>query len=303
MIKSIGFINNLTMEEKNKWFGFFIALPALIAIFSTIFYPLLIGIINSFLDLKLTNLKDNSLNWNGLNNYIKLFNDRYFWNALKNTVFFTTSWTFGAAFIGLIAAVLLNKETKINRIIASILLIPWIVPPVAVALLFRTMAASRNGIFNEMLKDLGLIKRSLRFFESPDLVGISVIISTMWIAFPFFMLFFLAGLKTISKEMIEGAMIDGANPLQRFIYIILPSLKGVIVISTTLSIVWGFNFYDFIYTVSKGGPLSRSETFVILAQRMAFDQGDFGYASALGVIWLLMLVVASLVYFRQMKVI
>ena len=76
----------------------------------------------------------------------------------------------------------------------------------------------------------------------------------------------------------------------------------MIVISTTLSIVWGFNFYDFIYVVSKGGPLSRSETFVILAQRMAFDQGDFGYTSALGVVWLLMLVVASFIYLKQMKV-
>jgi len=101
--------------------------------------------------------------------------------------------------------------------------------------------------------------------------------------------------------LIEGAMIDGANAFQRFIFITLPSLKGVIVIST-LSIVWGFNFYDFIYVVSKGGPLSRSETFVILAQRMAFDQGDFGYTSALGVVWLLMLVVASFIYLKQMKV-
>ena len=73
-------------------------------------------------------------------------------------------------------------------------------------------------------------------------------------------------------------------------------------ISTTLSVVWGFNFFDLIYTVSKGGPLSRSETFVILAQRMAFDQADVGYTAALGVVWLLLLLVASYTYLRQMKV-
>ena len=301
MITKNKYFTNMSMDKRRQWFGIIIALPALIAIFSTIFYPLFVGIFNSFMEVKLMNLKETS--WNGYSNYIKLFNDRYFWNALKNTVFFTTTWTFGAAFIGLIAAVLLNSERKIYRFIAGTLLMPWIIPPVAVAFLFRTMATARNGVFNEILKDLGLIKRSLPFYESPDLVAISVIISTMWIAFPFFMLFFLAGLKSIPKEIIEGAMIDGANAFQRFIFITLPSLKGVIVISTTLSIVWGFNFYDFIYTVSKGGPLSRSETFVILAQRMAFDQGDFGYASALGVVWLIMLVVASYIYLRQMKVI
>ena len=290
----------LTLGQRRKLFGLLITLPALIAIFSTIFYPLFLGIINSFRDVNLMRLGETS--WNGLDNYFKLFGDKFFWNALKNTAFFTTTWTFGAAIIGLIAAVLLNRETRLNRIIAGMLLIPWILPPVAVAFMFRLMGASRNGIFNEVLLDLGLIKRPLKFFESPDLVGLSVIGSTMWIAFPFFMLMFLAGLKTISKDIIEAAVIDGANGLQRFFYITLPSLKGVIVIATTLSIVWGFNFFDLIFTITKGGPLGRSETFVILAQRMAFDQGDIGYSSALGVVWLLLLMTASYVYLRQMRV-
>ena len=182
---------NLSLEQRRKWFGLFISLPAVVTIFSTIFYPLLLGIVSSFQQVRLTQLSDTP--WIGLDNYIKLFNDRYFWNALKNTAIFTTVWTFGAA-------------------------------------------------------------------------------------------------------------IDGANAWQRFLYITLPSLKGVIVISTTLSVVWGFNFFDLIYTVSKGGPLSRSETFVILAQRMAFDQADVGYTAALGVVWLLLLLVASYTYLRQMKV-
>ena len=293
--------SNLTMEQRRKWFGFFIALPALIAVFSTIFYPLFLGILNSFRDVNLMRL--DSISWNGFDNYIKLYNDRYFWNALKNTAIFTTTWTFGAAMIGLLAAVLLNRETRMNRIIVGMLLIPWIIPPVAVAFVFRTMAASRNGIFNEILLEMGLIKRSLKFFESPDMVGPSVIVTTMWIAFPFFMLMFLAGLKTIPKDLTEAAMIDGANAFQRFLYITLPLLKGVIVIATTLSIVWGFNFFDLIYTISKGGPLGRSETFVILAQRMAFSQADIGYTSALGVVWLVMLIVASYTYLKQLKVI
>ena len=293
-------LTNLSLEQRRKWFALFIALPAVLTIFSTIFYPLILGIISSFQQVRLTNLSETP--WIGLDNYLKLFNDRYFWNALKNTAIFTTVWTFGAAIIGLLAAVLLNRETPINRVIAGMLLIPWILPPVAVAFMFRTMASSRNGIFNEVLLDLGLISTSLKFFESPDMVGASVIGSTMWIAFPFFMAMFLAGLKTIPKDIIEASTIDGANALQRFLYITLPSLKGVIVITTTLSVVWGFNFFDLIYTVSKGGPLGRSETFVILAQRMAFDQADIGYTSALGVVWLLLLLVASYTYLRQMKV-
>ena len=291
---------NLSLEQRRKWFGLFISLPAVVTIFSTIFYPLLLGIVSSFQQVRLTNLSDTP--WIGLDNYVKLFNDRYFWNALKNTAIFTTVWTFGAALIGLVAAVLLNRETRSNRFLVGLLLIPWILPPVAVAFMFRTMASSRNGIINELLLNLGLISRALKFFESPDMVGASVIGATMWIAFPFFMAMFLAGLKTIPHDIIEASTIDGANAWQRFLFITLPSLKGVIVISTTLSVVWGFNFFDLIYTVSKGGPLGRSETFVILAQRMAFDQADVGYTAALGVVWLLLLLVASYTYLRQMKV-
>ena len=101
---------NLPLEQRRKWFGLFIPLPAVVTIFSTIFYPLLLGIVSSFQQVRLTNLGDTP--WIGLDNYVKLFNDRYFWNALRNTAIFTTVWTFGAAFIGLLAAVLLNRETR-----------------------------------------------------------------------------------------------------------------------------------------------------------------------------------------------
>ena len=291
----------MKIETQAKRFGILLALPGLLVVFGTIFYPLGVGIFYSFQKAHLLKLKKAS--WFGFGNYEKLFADDYFWNALWNTITFTTLWTIGAAIIGLMLAVALNRETLLNRIIGSLLLIPWIMPPVCIAYMFNYFYAGRNGIIWEVLLYFGLVERRYILTAEQNFSVIFVIINTMWIAFPFFMVMFLAGLKTIPKEIVEAAKIDGANAINNFKYITLPHLKNIIVIATTLSIVWGFNFFDLIWATTKGGPYGRTETLVLLAQRVAFNQMNLGYTSALGVLWLIGLTIFSVIYLKSMKVI
>ncbi len=154
----------------------------------------------------------------------------------------------------------------------------------------------------ELMVLFGIVEKSVNVFADPSLAPWFIIIVTSWLAFPFFMTMFLAGLKTIPREIEEAALIDGAGGISKFRYIILPYLKNIIVITTLLSIVWGFNFFDLIYATTTGGPFARTETLVILAQRMAFKVLDLGYTSALGVMWLLILMVFSVIYIKTMKV-
>ena len=291
----------MKIEDQKKRFGILLALPGLLVVFGTIFYPLGVGIYYSFQKAHLLKLK--KAKFFGFGNYEKMFSDDYFWNALWNTIMFTTLWTIGAAIIGLMLAVVLNRETLTNRIIGSLLLIPWIVPPVCIAYLFLYLYNGRNGIIWEVLMYFSLVDKAIEPTAHPDLSIIFVIINTMWIAFPFFMVMFLAGIKTIPKDVIEAAKIDGASGINSFKYITLPYLKNIIVITTTLSIVWGFNFFDLIYATTGGGPFSRTETLVILAQRVAFQNLDLGYTSALGVVWLIGLTIFSVIYLKTMKVI
>ena len=298
---SIFNFSSMKLEQRKKWFGIFIVSPGLIWIFATVFYPLGYGIFLSFYKAHLLKLK--KAKFIGFDNYEKLFLDNYFWNAVSNTVFMTGLWTIFGAVVGLMMALALNKEGRSSRVIGAILLLPWIMPGVCVAYMCVYIFDERMGVMVELMLMSGIIDKKVTIFSDPNLAPWFVIIVTSWLAFPFFMTMFLAGLKTIPKEIEEAASIDGASGFAKLRYIILPYLKNIIVITTILSIVWGFNFFDLIYVTTGGGPFSKTETLVILAQRMAFKVLDLGYTSALGVIWLLILMVFSVFYLKSMKVI
>ena len=291
----------LTLEKRKMWFGVMIVIPGLLMVFATVIYPLGYGIMISFKKAHLLKLRKAKWDWFG--NYEKLFADDLFWTALSNTIAMTGLWTLFGAALGLIFALALNRETKSSRIIGGILLIPWIMPGVVIAYMCVFLFESRNGILMEAFLNLGIFATRAGVWQSlayakPTIIGI-----TTWMAFPFFMVMFLAGLKTIPKEIVEAAEIDGANRFQSFIYITLPYLKNIIVIATTLSIIWGFNFLDIIYATTRGGPINSTETLAFLAWRTAFEVLDLGYTAALGVVWLLVLLIFSVFYLKSMKVI
>ena len=148
---------------------------------------------------------------------------------------------------------------------------------------------------------LGLADTPINTFAMTNLAMPSVIAATTWLACPFFFVFFLAGLKTIPEEINDAVEIDGASPFQKFRYVTIPYLKNVFVITTTLMFIWNFNFFDLIWATTRGGPINRTETFPLLAYRMAFWEMDLGYVSALGVIWILILGLFVYIYLRNMK--
>ncbi len=194
----------------------------------------------------------------------------------------TGLWTIFGAVVGLMMALALNKEGRSSRVIGAILILPWIMPGVCVAYMCIYLFDERMGVMVELMVMFGIVEKSVNVFNDPSLAPWFIIIVTSWLAFPFFMTMFLAGLKTIPKKIEEAASIDGAGGISKFRFIILPYLKNIIVITTLLSIVWGFNFFDLIYATTSGGPYARTETLVILAQRMAFKVLDLGYTSPWG---------------------
>lgn len=293
--------SSMKLEQQKKWFGILLVTPGLVWIFATVFYPLGYGIILSFYKAHLLKLK--KAKFYGFGNYEKLFADDYFWNAVSNTIFMTGLWTIFGAVVGLMMALALNREGRSSRVIGAILLLPWIMPGVCVAYMCVYMFDERMGVMIELMVMFGMIDKKLTIFSDPSMAQWFIIFVTSWLAFPFFMTMFLAGLKTIPKEIEEAASIDGAGGIAKLRYIILPYLKNIIVITTILSIVWGFNFFDLIFITTEGGPYSRTETLVILAQRMAFKVLDLGYTSALGVMWLLILMIFSVIYIKAMKVV
>ena len=290
----------LSLKQKDKWTGILLVLPAVLAISAVVVYPLVSGILNSLRDAHMMRL--DSAAWNGLDNYVKLFRYPYFGLIVKNTVVYASSVTLGAATMGLLLALSLSKQTRLNRMLRGLFFIPWIMPGVVVGSIFWQIFNGINGAVPSILLALGIIDESVSLFTVSGVAMPMVIATTVWLATPFFMLFFLAGLRTIPEEIEDAVAISGANALQKFRYITLPFLKKTIVISSTFIFIWTINYMDIIRTTTLGGPINETLTLPLLAYSMMFDTLDVGLTSALGVVWLLALVVPIYVYLRRVRV-
>lgn len=289
----------LKSQQKEVIFAWVLLLPTILLLSLVIFYPLLQAILLSFKRANLLNIAQ--AQFVGFDNFIKLFNDYVFWISLKNTfVFVSTSVIFGLI-IGLILALILNENIPFRNFFRGLALIPWVVPGVVIALLSLYMFNSQVGIINWTLLRLGIAERIIDWFGSTSNALWAVIIANIWNQVPFYMLMLLAALQTIPQDQYEAANIDGASSIQKFIYVTLPNIKGVILIITCLMVIWNFNNFDLIWTTTQGGPVNATMVLSVYVYRNAFVGLDVSYAATIGLIWLLLLLLFSFIYIRAMK--
>jgi multiple sugar transport system permease protein len=296
-------INRVYVEHNrglsNKSFAILLILPSAFVIGFVIIYPLLNGLI---LSLKSYNIiEPDSIKFIFFKNYEFLFIDKIFWESFKNTIVFIFFSILGGFTIGLSLALVLNQKIVFQRFFRGIALTPWVVPGVIVSLLFFYMFNGEVGIINYVLKKMHLISEFIPWFGKQGYAMFAVIFANIWNQFPFYMLMFLAALQAIPEDINEAAVIDGTNVLQKFFYITLPYLKNVMLITTTLMVIWNFNNFDIIWGTTQGGPVNATTTFAIYSYRMAFRNFELGYASTIGVIWLIMLLIFSFFYIKNME--
>jgi len=283
----------------SKSFAILLILPSVFVIGFVIMYPLLNGLM---LSLKSYNIiMPDDIKFVFFKNYQLLFRDKIFWESFKNTIVFIFLSILGGFTIGLSLALVLNQKIVLQRFFRGIALTPWVVPGVIVSLLFLYMFNGEVGIINHVLREMHIISKNISWFGKPGYAMFAVIIANTWNQFPFYMLMFLAALQTIPEDINDAAAIDGANVLQKFFYITLPYLKNVFLITTTLMVIWNFNNFDIIWATTLGGPVNATTTFAIYSYRMAFRNFELGYASTIGVIWLIVLLVFSFFYIKNME--
>lgn len=264
-----------------------------------ILYPLLRGFYLSLLDYKLLNPAGPS--FGGLQNFAKLIHDTIFTEALKNALIFSISSVLGGFVLGLILALLLNAKIAFQRFFRGIALVPWIVPYVVVGFLFLFMFNFDVGIINYTLQVLGIIPHKLRWLADVNLAMPAVVIANVWNQTPFYMLMFLAGLQSIPSEIVEAATIDGANRVQLFRHITIPYLQNIMVITTILMMIRNLNSFPLIWTMTQGGPVYSTTTMSIYIYRIAFSDFDIGYAAAVAIVWLIILMALTTIYVRNFE--
>jgi ABC-type sugar transport system permease subunit len=285
--------------ERKPWLDWMVV-PTLVVLTVVVGYPIVYTLTLSMQDYNL--LDFSPANFIGLDNYDALFNDIIFWASLKNTAVYSFGSVAISALFGLALALLCeNIGGRHSRLVRSLLLMPWAVPFVVVAFLFRYMYLQNGGIINEVLLWAGIIGQPVPWLNSADLAMPAVMVANIWAMTPFFFLLLSAALSGIPNEVTEAARVDRAKTWSMIVHIKLPFLRNPLLISSLLMLIANFNDFAKIWAMTQGGPGYSTSTLVIYVYRLAFESFEFGYASAIGVIWLLLLLVFAVTYLRALR--
>ena len=238
--------------------------------------------------------------WIGLDNFARLLTDQKFHNALKNTLVFTAVAVSIEFVLGLGFALLVDKYLQRLTFIKTILLIPMMLPPIAVALNWRLLMQPRFGVINDVLSRVFGLEPVL-WTSKIETAMISLIIVDVWEWTPFVFLMVLAGLAGLPRDPYEAADIDGANAWHKFRDLTWPFLKPVIAIVVLLRVMDAFRIFDQVFILTRGGPAGSTETLSLYLYKIAFQFFDLGYAAAMSLFMLVLTIGVSTIFLLRLK--
>jgi multiple sugar transport system permease protein len=236
--------------------------------------------------------------FNGLANYQRLLTEPAFWKTLS----VSATWVVGSVvpqfLVGLVMALLLNEQFPGRGLVRTIVLLPWVVSGVVTGIIWGWMFDGTIGVLNDLLIKAHFITLPVPWGARVPTTWVMVLVANTWRGAPFFAIMLLAALQAISPDLYEAATVDGAGRLKRFRFVTLPMLVNTIVLSTLLRAIWTFNYVDLIWTLTHGGPVNATRTLAVQVLQSAYTDGDFGYAAALSVSLVVVLLLFSTLYWR-----
>ncbi|MGY5808933.1 carbohydrate ABC transporter permease [Rhizobium sp. LEGMi198b] len=230
----------------------------------------------------------------GFANYVRAFSDTQFWHSVSLTLLFTAVSVTLSLTLAVLLSLLFNQNRPGFLFLRTFLLIPMLITPIAVGIVWRTMMMPDLGILNYLLSFIGIAP--LAWAGSPSGALASIILVDVWQWTPFMFIIIFAGLRSLPRSPFEAAQIDGAGHLSTFFHVTLPMLKPVIVIATLLRIVDAFRTYDTVYIITRGGPDFATDLLSVYLQRVNFRIFDLGYGSALSWIALVIILLIVIVF-------
>lgn len=279
--------------------GWAFIIPAMIVLGIVVFVPILEGVRISFLDYTLLNR--NNPTWNNFSNYIDLFESGDIQLYFKNTFVFVTGVVVIQFVIAFVVAQLLNSKIRGRHLMRGLFLLPWTVPTVVVALLWVWLLQPQYGVINYILGDvLKIVEPNQLWTQHPQLAMVSVMVPTIWRQMPLMMVLLLAALQSVPTELREAAQIDGATELRIIWHVVMPLIRPVIGSTVLLAIINNFQMFVIIFSMTGGGPVDRTTTLSIGTYDYAFTNFNYGAGAAIGVLWLVALIVITVIYNRFM---
>lgn len=289
---------SLSIEVQKRREAYIFILPAFVYILLVMGYPLVYNAILSFRNLDVKNLKKGTDIFIGLANYKELFANPTFLLVFKNTFEFTIKCLIFQFIIGFAFALFFNQKFRLAGPIRGMILISYMMPMAVTGLLGKNIFAN-NGLINDLLSKIGIVGPEWIVNTSTSLTA--VIVMNCWVGIPFNMLLLISGLSSISEEVYESAMIDGANWGQRFVHITLPLMRSSILAVLMLGFIYTFRAFDLMYIMTKGGPLNSTDVLATYSYLFSFTQFQFSKGSAVAMVLFACLFVIGLFYLRLLR--
>jgi multiple sugar transport system permease protein len=268
--------------------GILFVLPAIIVLGILIAYPIVYT--------GLLSVTNDAGDFVGLKNFTAVVNSRTTSTAVWNTAYYVIGSIFFQVTLGTLVGILLNQEFRGRGLVRSLALIPWVVPGIVAATTWAWMFHTEFGIINYMLTSANIVSDPVNWLTDRNTVMPAMIAINSWKLFPFVAVMVLAGLQTVPNELYESARVDGATFWEEVRYVMLPSIRPVLVAITLLLLIWGMNAITIIYSITRGGPANRTLITPIQIFRTAFELFQFNQAAALSVLFFFVTIVFVAIY-------
>lgn len=287
-------INNLFIWLRQKpRIAFFMCLPLILMVACLIIYPF-------FYSIFLATLNKAETKFVGLANFLFLFKRETFWLVVQQSIFFALVAVFFKALIGFIAAHSINElPSKGQRKWRGMLLVPWVIPPALSTLGWWWLFEPTYSALNWILEILSL--DAIPWLSETFWARFSIILVNIWVGAPFFLIMYLAALKSIPEDLYEAASIDGANYWQKLFFITLPMMKNIISITILFSIIVTFANFDIVRVLTRGGPIDTTHLFATYAFRVGIESGDIPLGAAVSLFMFPVLAVLSFIILRNVR--
>jgi ABC-type sugar transport system permease subunit len=284
------------LETNQTLLAVLLILPSIVLTLGLVLWPIVNTLQLSFTDTNLSRPDQSS--YIGFENYINHLTDDFFWNTVGRTLYFTLASVGLEVVLGIAIALLIAQQLKGWRLLRIAIIIPWAIPTIVNATIWRWIFNADYGALNGLLLQLGLIDSYIPWLSDPMRAMNLVILADVWHSMPFVVLIISAALAGLPKDLYDAAAIDGANSWRRFTRVTLPLLRPALLVVLVIRTVEAFRVFDVVYTMTRGGPVNGTLVISYLTYEETFRFLKMGSGSALSFLVSLFILVMAIAYIR-----
>ena len=269
----------------------------LLVLFSVVLIPTIYVFLLSLFEVAISG----EMRFIGLGNFARALSDPEFWQFTYQTLIYAGGSVSISFLIAFICALALNRLRYLQGILRSLILLPWVIPPAIAGLIWRWMLNDTNGIVNDLFVNRrGIVAENILFLGRTSWARLSVVVADSWTRIPFMAILLLAGLQSISQVYYESARVDGANWFQQLTKITVPLMRSTILVTLMIVTMLILRTYSIIFVITDGGPADTTQVLTTYIYNNTVRYWELGYGSALSVILLIIVVLITLYYTRQL---